>query len=165
MNRENGATKGRLGPTPEFSWSFSKSRNLQACGRLYYWTTYGFWGGWNADPSDSRWLAYRLKHLVTPALQIGILLHDAARDIAIATKNGEPRPELARNYATILDGCWKYLWTSAVGSFARSSRIPSATGICTPAITAPRATWNGRTVRRGRDSRRGWRTCSPRRVG
>jgi hypothetical protein len=94
-----------LGPYPEFCWSISKSRVLSACRREYYWATYGMWGGWDAIQGEISWLAYRLKYLTTPAIQVGILIHDCARDLALLIKHGGGRPDFSRDFSRLQNRC------------------------------------------------------------
>ena len=94
-----------FGPFPEPGWSLSRQRNLEECPRLYYHTVYGSWGGWSAGPDSPAWRAYRLKHLVTVEQVVGIEVHERARELVRAIREGRPRP----TEEELLDRCWEAL--------------------------------------------------------
>ena len=94
-----------FGPFPEPGWSFSRDRALEECARLYYHKVFGSWGGWSAGPDTPAWRAYRLKHLVTVEQVVGIEVHERARELVRAIREGRPRP----TEAELLDRCWEAL--------------------------------------------------------
>lgn len=81
-------------PTPPFSWSHSRDRTLSECARRYYWATYGSWLGWMDDAEEAVRVAYRLKQLSTLSGTLGQEVHERAREIATAIRDGKDRPPL-----------------------------------------------------------------------
>ena len=77
---------------PPFSWSYTRDRMLGACERRYFWHYYGGHNGWEVRaPADAR-TAWRLKHLTTYAQELGSAIHERAQEIAVAVRDGSPRP-------------------------------------------------------------------------
>jgi len=85
-------------PYPEFSWSHSRDRVLNECERRYYWQYYGSHNGWERTANTVTRAAYRLKQLTTFPQALGTAVHRAAREIALAIRDGRARP----TYATLL---------------------------------------------------------------
>jgi hypothetical protein len=80
---------------PDFSWSHSRSRLLQNdCARRYYWHYYRAHLGWSDDAGDTARLAYRLKQLQSLPIVLGLQVHQRAREIAEAVREGEDPPSL-----------------------------------------------------------------------
>lgn len=96
--RPSHAASGRVGhaadvgPSPAFSWSFSRSLLLERCERLYYEHYYGSHGGWAANATPRARLAYRLKQLTTPNAELGRAVHRRAQEIAHSVRDGMPLP-------------------------------------------------------------------------
>lgn len=83
-----------LGPLPDFNWSFSRLRTLEACPRRYYWDTYGSWGGWEEDASSEAKLAYRLKKLTNLDFAIGTAIHRRAFELTTLAREGREPPSV-----------------------------------------------------------------------
>jgi len=60
-------------------WSLARSKALGACPRKYYYSYIGSWEGWNEESPPEVQAAYRLKHLTTPDLEIGQIVHQQIR--------------------------------------------------------------------------------------
>jgi hypothetical protein len=68
----------------DFSWSVSRDSMFQECPRKYYFTYYGYWGGWELDAAERVREIYILKRLKNRAIWIGEVVHDC---IARSLKN------------------------------------------------------------------------------
>ncbi|WP_439642640.1 PD-(D/E)XK nuclease family protein [Gemmatimonas sp.] len=77
------------------AWSHSRAALLDRCERLYYEHYYGSHGGWSAEASPRTQQAFRLKHLTTPNAELGRAVHRRAAEIALAVREGAPRPTAA----------------------------------------------------------------------
>jgi RecB family exonuclease len=65
----------------EFTWSSSRDGTFQRCPRLYWWSYYGSWGGWDRSaPSEAR-EAYVLKNLSTRWAWVGSAVHGAIESV------------------------------------------------------------------------------------
>jgi len=69
-------------------WSAYRAKALGNCPRQYYYNCIGSWEGWNSESAPERQAAYRLKHLTTPELEIGLLIHRQVRDILEKARHG-----------------------------------------------------------------------------
>ncbi|HEX9007158.1 MAG TPA: PD-(D/E)XK nuclease family protein, partial [Bacteroidota bacterium] len=71
-----------------FQWSHTRARTFQQCKRLYYYSYYGFWGGWEAAaPAETR-LLYALKKMVTVPMWIGSIVHECIEHAMKSAKAG-----------------------------------------------------------------------------
>ena len=61
----------------EFTWSTSRDGTFQRCPRLYWWTYYGSWGGWDRNAPHEAREAYVLKNLATRWAWVGSAVHGA----------------------------------------------------------------------------------------
>jgi hypothetical protein len=61
----------------EFTWSTSRDGTFQRCPRLYWWTYYGSWGGWDRNAPPEAREAYVLKNLATRWAWVGSAVHGA----------------------------------------------------------------------------------------
>jgi hypothetical protein len=77
---------------PTFSWSHTRQQTFDACARRYYWTYYGSHNGWEPGAPRSARLAWALKQLTTYPLALGTAVHDQARRVALAVRDGHPPP-------------------------------------------------------------------------
>lgn len=73
---------------PPFSWSHSRDRMLITCARRYYWHYYG---RLDPDPDLARW-AWILRNLTSLDLILGTVVHQLAREAALAVKAGRNPP-------------------------------------------------------------------------
>lgn len=63
----------------EFSWSPTRAGKLEECARLYFWSYYGSWKGWESDaPAEVR-EAYRLKKLTNRWGWSGDIVHQGIK--------------------------------------------------------------------------------------
>jgi hypothetical protein len=70
-------------------WSSARIRMLQgACPRQYYYTYIGSWEGWSSEAEPECQAAYRLKHLTTPELEIGSIIHRQIKTILETARLG-----------------------------------------------------------------------------
>lgn len=83
-----------LGPYPDFTWSVSRHRTLQACARRYYWDTYGAWGGWEDDAPAETQLAYRLSKLTNLDFALGTAIHRRAHELTEIARAGRELPSV-----------------------------------------------------------------------
>jgi hypothetical protein len=83
----------KLGPYPTPGWSASRSSDLRACPRLYYYRTWGSWQGWTDDPRHPGWAAYRLKHVTGFRQQVGITAHSLAQEVVQTLVGGSDPPD------------------------------------------------------------------------
>ncbi len=97
-----------FGPYPEFSWSYSRRRQLENCPRGYYWNYYGYHNGWLQDAEPEARLAYRLKKLSSLHLHVGTVVHDLAVEaIKLARAGRDVDPEqLIRRGRNRLNQAW-----------------------------------------------------------
>ena len=58
-----------------FKWSVSRDRAFRTCPRQYWFTHYGFWGGWEPDIDDRTREIYVLKQLKTRPMWVGDVVH------------------------------------------------------------------------------------------
>ncbi|MFQ6615414.1 MAG: PD-(D/E)XK nuclease family protein [Fidelibacterota bacterium] len=92
----------------EFSWSFSRHRSFNLCKRLYFFTYYGFWGGWEKDAEESTRTLYRLKKMTTLPMLIGSLVHEIINRVLDGLKKGKEMP--VENAQRDLIGLFKRKW-------------------------------------------------------
>lgn len=76
----------------QFSWSFSRHRSFNLCKRQYYFSYYGFWGGWDDSAGDTAKTLYRLKQITTLPMLIGGLVHDIISRVLDALKTNKEIP-------------------------------------------------------------------------
>jgi len=62
-----------------FSWSVSRDRTFRQCPRQYWFTHYGFWGGWDWEAEPRTREIYVLKQLKSRAMWVGEVVHDCIR--------------------------------------------------------------------------------------
>ncbi|MFQ6676662.1 MAG: PD-(D/E)XK nuclease family protein [Fidelibacterota bacterium] len=60
----------------QFSWSFSRYRSFNLCKRQYYFSYYGYWGGWDTGAGEMEKTVYRLKKMMTVPMLVGALVHE-----------------------------------------------------------------------------------------
>jgi hypothetical protein len=77
---------------PTFSWSHTRQRTLDACPRRYYWQYYAAHNGWERDAPATARAAWTLKQLSTYPLALGTAVHDQARRVGLAVRDGQPIP-------------------------------------------------------------------------
>jgi hypothetical protein len=65
----------------EFSWSKSRHEKFKECGRSYFYTYYGSWGGWEAPSGSQVRELYVLKKLSTRWQWAGSVVHEAIRQL------------------------------------------------------------------------------------
>jgi len=70
-------------------WSAHRSKTLGACERKYFYNYIGSWQGWDPSSPPEVQAAYRLKHLSTPELEIGNILHQQIRLILEKAHSGQ----------------------------------------------------------------------------
>jgi len=78
-------------------WSAHRTKTLGTCPRRYYFNYVGSWGGWDVSTDPDVQAAYRLKHLTSPDLEIGNVVHEQIRLIfekAIAGRFIDPAIEI-----------------------------------------------------------------------
>lgn len=73
----------------EFAWSKSRSRKLVDCKRLFWFDTYGMWGGWKATAPDRTKQIYRLHKLKNRKMWAGEVVHVSIARILHAYRDGE----------------------------------------------------------------------------
>lgn len=81
-----------LGPQPEFAWSLTRHRALEACARRYFWNVYGSWGGWDEEAGDEERTAYRLKKLTNLDFAFGDAIHRRAHELVELSRSGRQPP-------------------------------------------------------------------------
>ena len=64
----------------ELSWSVSRSRLFDECRRVYYYTYYGAWNGWDAAAPAATRKLYLLKNLKTLDMWAGGIVHDTVAE-------------------------------------------------------------------------------------
>ena len=69
-------------------WSAHRAKTLSACPRKYYYSFIGSWGGWDTSRDPDVQAAYRLKHLTSPDLEIGNVVHEQIRVILAMAHSG-----------------------------------------------------------------------------
>lgn len=81
-------------PYPSFSWSHSRDSLFLLCARKYYWQYYGAHNGWLPEAEPEAQHAFVLKHLTALPLVLGTTVHQLAREMALAIRQGKPLPSL-----------------------------------------------------------------------
>jgi hypothetical protein len=62
-----------------FSWSVSRDRTFRTCPRQYWFSHYGFWGGWEWEADGRTREIYVVKQLKSRAMWIGEVVHDCIK--------------------------------------------------------------------------------------
>jgi hypothetical protein len=70
-------------------WSAHRTKTLGMCARKYYFNYVGSWQGWDTASPPEVQAAYRVKHLTTPELEIGNILHQQIRLIFLKADCGQ----------------------------------------------------------------------------
>lgn len=109
---------------PPFGWSWRRHSFYAECPRKYWWAVYGCWRGWAAGAGEPAWLAYRLRHLTTFPLVVGILVHEAMRRIAEAIRARGPRPSPEALYRAARDELVRVRWVERRQFLAAPRRNP-----------------------------------------
>ncbi len=58
-----------------FSWSVSRDNLFRECPRKYYFSYYGYWGGWQQDATERTRMIYVLKQLKNRPIWVGQVVH------------------------------------------------------------------------------------------
>ena len=58
-----------------FQWSVSRDRTFRTCPRQYWFSHYGFWGGWEWEVDERTREIYMLKQLKTRPVWVGEVVH------------------------------------------------------------------------------------------
>jgi len=58
-----------------FSWSVSRDSLFRECPRKYYFSYYGYWGGWQQDTDERTRMIYVLKQLKNRPVWVGQVVH------------------------------------------------------------------------------------------
>ncbi len=91
-------------------WSFTRHKLLRGCERAAYWHYWAARDGWRAEAARDRRLAYALKHLTAVPLLVGTAVHDAARAVMAAARDGRRPPTydaLLRTARGTLNRAWR----------------------------------------------------------
>lgn len=102
-------TTFQSGALPPLAWSFSRHRLLETCERAVYWQYDGSQRGYAAPPASDARRAWTLKHLTSLPLLLGNAIHQAARTLLLALRDGTEPPsvDLARETArAMLNQVW-----------------------------------------------------------
>ena len=95
----------------ELCWSHSQQHTLDNCPRARFWSSeIAPLGNSRGAPEIAR-KAFRLKTLTTLEMQLGIVLHRCAAEIALAIRNREPMPHL-RILRARVSAHMNYVWSS-----------------------------------------------------
>jgi len=70
----------------DFSWSKSRHERFAECRRAYYYTYYGSWGGWEAEPGTAVRELYVLKKLSSRWQWAGSLVHGTLKRVLDAAR-------------------------------------------------------------------------------
>lgn len=62
-------------------WSAARAKALGTCNRKYFYNFVGSWEGWDTNSPPEVQAAYRVKHLSSPDLELGQIIHDQIRTI------------------------------------------------------------------------------------
>ena len=62
-----------------FQWSVSRDRTFRTCPRQYWFTHYGFWGGWEWEVDERTREIYVLKQLKSRPMWVGDIVHACIR--------------------------------------------------------------------------------------
>jgi hypothetical protein len=80
----------------EFSWSKSRHERFDGCRRAYFFTYYGSWGGWEAEPGSVTRELYVLKKLSSRWQWAGSLVHGALKHSLSRARGTGELPSLDR---------------------------------------------------------------------
>jgi hypothetical protein len=72
----------------EFSWSKTRAETLSQCERKYWFSHYGFWGGWAKDCDERTREIYILKKLTNRHAWAGIAVHETIEKFLQKIKSG-----------------------------------------------------------------------------
>ncbi len=92
-------------PDPALAWSATRRRRVRECERAYYWHYVGSADGWQPGVPVERRRAFALKHLTSLPQLLGTVVHNAARDVVLAVRDGRAVPTLDE----LLDGARRAL--------------------------------------------------------
>lgn len=106
-----------------WSWSFSRHRLLRACPRALYWRYWGSQGGWALSAPAAARRAWALRALTSIPALVGTAVHDAARQLAAATRDGKPLPSYDALWSAArarLNAAWRRSQADQIPQFWRS---------------------------------------------
>lgn len=106
------------------TWSFTRRRTLDACARQFFWQYLGSRGGAYAPEGSPARLAWTLRQTTSLPLLIGTVVHNAARQLIVATRDGAPLPTLDE----LLDGAratLNHVWVTSERLLDRFWRLPA----------------------------------------
>ncbi|MBI2058816.1 MAG: PD-(D/E)XK nuclease family protein [Nitrospirae bacterium] len=85
----------------EFAWSVSRARTFRDCRRQYYYDVHGMWNGWKEDAPERTRQIYVLSKLMTRAMWMGDLVHEAIKRFLLAMRRKEPMDPAAWRKSTM----------------------------------------------------------------
>ncbi len=106
------------------AWSFTRDRMLRSCPRLYYYHYHLAPVGCRPGATPRARQAYVLKHITSLDLVLGIAIHQVARELAAATRDGRSFPSPDRSWHAVrkaLNGAY----LSSLGDRATFLRAPN----------------------------------------
>ncbi|MDA2918557.1 hypothetical protein MYX76_03510 [Desulfobacterota bacterium AH_259_B03_O07] len=65
----------------KFQWSVSRQRNFDKCKRLYYYSHYGMWKGWDMYAPEEARLCYRISKMTNLHMLAGSIVHDMIQEL------------------------------------------------------------------------------------
>lgn len=118
-----------------FSWSVSRDRAFRTCPRQYWFTHYGFWGGWEWEADERTREIYVLKQLRTRAMWVGERVHQCIRTSLENLARGIPvlpvdeilaitRQGMRADFRASRDGAYRTNPKNACGLFEHEYRVP-----------------------------------------
>ena len=118
-----------------FQWSVSRDRVFRTCPRQYWFTHYGFWGGWEPEADARTREIYLLKQLKTRPMWVGEVVHACIRHSLENLSRKIPvlpvdeilritRDRLRSDFRQSRDGRYRENPKAACGLYEHEYRVP-----------------------------------------
>jgi len=72
-----------------FQWALSRQRNFDKCKRLYYYSHYGTWNGWDMYAPEEAKLCYRISKMTNLDMLAGSVVHDMIHELLESVKKSK----------------------------------------------------------------------------
>ncbi len=118
-----------------FQWSVSRDRCFRTCPRQYWFTHYGFWGGWEWESDARTREIYVLKQLKSRPMWVGDVVHSCIRHSLENLSRGIPvlsvdeilritRDQMRSDFRASRAGAYRENPKSACGLYEHEYRLP-----------------------------------------
>lgn len=118
-----------------FQWSVSRDRTFRTCPRQYWFSHYGFWGGWEWEANPRTREIYMLKQLKTRPMWVGDVVHACIRRSLENLSRRIPvlpvdeilritRDQMRSDFRQSRDGLYRENPKAACGLYEHEYRVP-----------------------------------------